>query len=223
MRPCRTIALFAAVTGIACSEPQAPASSSCTNIHGKPPVDTLGCTPVRSNVSCVFFMTEVCGPATDVTAIATWSVLESSSIPSPPSPVAVVTSPGVIVPVSRGNLAIRAIANGIWGAPLHTFAVDPNGPAVALCPQIAGGVDDERGVSIPGALVEIIDGPDVGKIGTVSSLTHTYIIDHVRMGVAFTMRASKPGYVAQTQVHPAITDDPTPEPVFLDFKLSRAN
>jgi hypothetical protein len=162
----------------------------------------------------------------DVTATATWEVRVDASFDSPASSVAVVSAPGVITPVAPGTIAIDVLHFSYGGSsPNHTFAVGPSRTAVPLCPYISGTVTDENGTAIVGALVEILEGPDAGRSTTVSVLPTTYHFDHIRMGVAFTMRISKPGYETKLQVHPAIEDDQSgyPGPKFLDFRLSKAN
>jgi hypothetical protein len=76
---------------------------------------------------------------------------------------------------------------------------------------------------IPDVRVEIVDGGiDTGKYDQ-TRVNGAYLLEHLRMGVPLTVRASKPGYVASTQTHPGIVDDSSgyPEPNSLHFRLAR--
>ena len=186
------------------------------------------CAPEGSNVRCTAGFT---GEQRDVTADATW---EASSTPVlfNPSTVVTVIAPGLFAPRASGNIVVRATyryPNGSIGAlheSPHGFAVSPGIPAVKLAPYISGSVVElDRIHGIAGARVEIIDGPDAGK-STLSDSGGHYEIDYVAMGVPFTMRASKFGYVTSTLNHEPIVDviggiaGPYPNAPSVQFQLS---
>jgi hypothetical protein len=169
------------------------------------------------------------GQATiDVTGSATWVVADSNlSDELTPSSVAMVAAPGRIVPLRQGNISIHVRSPTVQVAHVvapHTYAVDPAAPAIALAPDLSGFVFEVDGFTlIPDVRVEIVDGGiDTGKYDQ-TRVNGAYFLEHLRMGVPLTVRASKPGYVASTQTHPGIVDDSSgyPEPNFLHFRLAR--
>ncbi|HKC12209.1 MAG TPA: hypothetical protein VKI41_09265, partial [Vicinamibacteria bacterium] len=65
--------------------------------------------------------------------------------------------------------------------------------------------------------VEIIDGAYNAGKRTMTLSGGFYNIDHLRMAVPFTARASKPGYQTLVKTHPGLTDAYTT----LHFPLKR--
>jgi hypothetical protein len=162
----------------------------------------------------------------DVTAAVTWSASDSSFSDCPTSSsVAIVASPGVIRPVRRGSVSIHVCNASGHRVALHAYAVDPAGPAVPLAPYVGGLVSEANGATpIVGAVVEIIDGGvDTGKTDT-TRVNGTYFIEHIRMGMPFTVRASKPGYLSAESRHPGFVDNESgsPQPSNLPLRLTKA-
>lgn len=141
----------------------------------------------------------------DVTEGTTWTVSSDPFAPEP-SDVAEVRSAGVIAPLKRGEIYIQVNYRGLRAWAPHSYRVAPGDAPVKLAPYLTG----TAGTLDGGVLLEIIDGPDAGR-QDVSRGT-AFWIRHVTMGVPFTVRASKAGYVTQTQRHPGIVDSDTGYP-----------
>ncbi|HXB57527.1 MAG TPA: carboxypeptidase-like regulatory domain-containing protein [Vicinamibacteria bacterium] len=161
-----------------------------------------------------------------VTNLAAWSTSGDEFGLAPPldPPVAVFTSPGVVTPLRQGNIYVRAKFAGEYGSSPHSYAVDPSAPPVVLAP-LSGQVYEDNGkyTAIPDVTVEIIDGAyNTGKRAMTLS-NGFYNIDHLRMAVPFTARASRPGYQTQVLTHPGLTDDINgyPDNNSLHFYLKR--
>jgi hypothetical protein len=124
--------------------------------------------------------------------------------------IAEITSPGVVVPRQRGAVYIcAAYSDGAYrdSAPAaHSYLVDPaNGP-IALAPYVTGDIRGTGTITIDGAIVEIIDGPDAGR-RDVSRVNGFYFLNHVHMSVPFRVRVSKAGYETVEKPHEAIIDN----------------
>jgi hypothetical protein len=184
------------------------------------------CAPVGSDVHCTVVSLDK-GISTDVTAAASWSASDNwSSIR--PTPVATVSAPGIIAPLRAGNIYIFASYGGSSEFAGHSYAVDPMAPAVSLAPYLTGLVREVGSTSalgIPDVFVEILDPSTEAGKSDVTRSNGYYFIDHVPMNTPLTARASKPGYLTATNVHPGISDDPvtgTPLNDSLHFELQRA-
>lgn len=203
----RSLILASALFAAACGEtaPTQPSNPRPLAQFVRQPV----CAPVGVEVHCTVQAPLNGVGDVDVTASATWTVAESNSSDGFTSiDVAVVAAPGRIVPVRSGNIAIHVRIPGAHNVAQHTYAVDPAAPAIVLAPAIAVAVTDATtGASIPDAKVEIISGGiDTGKsIQTLGNGAGS--LQHLRMGVAFTIRASKAGYVASDMTTAPIVDD----------------
>jgi hypothetical protein len=189
------------------------------------------CWPVGANIRCTVYWA---GGSRDATESVQWIVGDSWSASYARSSVAVVAAPGLIRPVSRGIIAIHVpqIGPAYDTAAPHEYAVDPNAAPIPLAPFLQGAVYETDGrTPIADVRVDILDGPDAGKFdqtkvdrsdGTTSGFYNLY---HLRMGVAFTMRASKSGYLPSTVTLPGFFDDasgvPTSVGTYLIFHLQR--
>lgn len=183
------------------------------------------CSPgATSAVNCTVSMWFAGQGDVDVTRDATWFVTDSNLVFDTPSSVAAVSAPGVFIPIRPGNISIQASYLGDRQAAPHTYAVDPNSPAVALAPYLMGFVSELDGTTpIAGVRVEIAnDGADSGK-SDITRVNGYYFINHVRMNTPLTVRASKAGFVSSVQTHPGITDNVYGYPGnnFLHFRLAR--
>jgi hypothetical protein len=161
----------------------------------------------------------------DVTGSATWTVAASNSTDGlTPIDVAVVVA-GRVVPVRAGNIAIHVrTANGHNHAQ-HTYAVDPAAPPITLAPSMRVVVTEANtGTPIEDATVEIIDGGvDTGRSAQTRADGNAFF-EHLRMGVPFTYRTTKAGYVSATSATPPIADEPAtgiPRPTDFSVVLQR--
>jgi hypothetical protein len=178
-------------------------------------------------VHCTVQIPNGLGPDKDVTTSATWVIAEryGSDGLTALTDIAVVTAPGRIVPVRSGNIAILVRIPGALSRAPHTYAVDPQAPAIALAPSLSVAVTDgSTGGRIEDAHVEIIDGGvDTGKSASTTDVGIAFL-QHLRMGVPFTYRTTKAGYISATSTTPAIADDPAtgiPKPSSLAVVLQR--
>jgi len=222
----RAVLAFALLGGLCgCGEAPTPP----TEVSRSPQMAVLRpvCTPVRNEIHCTETVSERDRGTVDVTTSATWSVADSNlSDGLAASSSARVASPGVIIPLRQGNIAIHVRYLGERSVATHTYAVDPAAPAVPLAPYLTGFVSEVDGMSaIAGVRVEIVDGDyDSGKSAT-TLINGYYFIEHLRMARSFTVRASKSGYLTSEATHPGFADGGSgdPEPSSLHFRLTRAS
>jgi hypothetical protein len=186
-----------------------------------PPV----CAPVSTEVRCTVSALLAGGERPDLTTSVTWSAADSTlSDGLVPSTVAVVSAQGVLMPQQRGNVAIHARhpRYGHSVAP-YSYLVDPSSPAVALAPFLMGFVSEVDGTApIQGVAIEILDGGSERGKSDVTRVNGYYFIQHIRMGVPLTVRASKAGYQSVVSTHAGIVDaSGHPIENFLHFRLPR--
>lgn len=159
----------------------------------------------------------------DVTADATWSV-SAQPFSLSPTTIATLSSPGVIAPLRVGDIYVRVDYLEMYSVAPHSYAVNPTVPALPLAPYLTGSVFEVEGFTpVPSVLLEIIDGEyNIGKTDETRT-NGAYFINHIRMGIPFKVRASKPGYVPSVESHPGITDDQLgfPSNNYLHFRLAR--
>jgi hypothetical protein len=224
MKARRQAALVLALLVVAagCGQSETPAEPS-----GKAQLTRLLRAPVCSTgpasaVTCTVSMYFSGQGDIDVTRDATWLVTPSQFEWETASSVAVVSRPGLITPVRRGDIAISASYLGDRESALHTYEVDPNSAPVTLAPYLSGTVTERDGTTVvTGVLIEITgDGADNGKSDT-TRVNGAYFINHVRMNTPLTVRASKAGYETSVQKHPGITDAPNGLNNTLGFQLAR--
>lgn len=172
------------------------------------------CRPVGAEVQCsaeAWFRSQ---GRLDVTEGAAWIVSSDPFLPEP-SDVAEVRRAGVIAPLKRGEIYIQLNYRGLRAWAPYSYRVEPGTAPVALAPYLTGSAGTRDG----GVLLEILDGPDAGRQDV--SRWNTFWIRHVTLGVPFTVRASKAGYVTETQRHPGIVDSGTGFPAnnYIHFSL----
>jgi hypothetical protein len=146
-----------------------------------------------------------------VTVEAQWWVSEApfSQVPAA-TPIAEITSPGVVTPRQRGVVYVNAAYSdgayrGVTSA-AHSYLIDPANAPIVLAPYVTGYVTDMGGTAVVGAVAEIIDGPDAGN-RDVTRVNGAYFLNHVHMSVPFTVRVSKAGYETVEKPHEAIFDN----------------
>jgi hypothetical protein len=206
-----TLAALAACGG----SPVSPSS-------GKPP------SPPWVVVTCTASATLRCSASVygegDITASATWSAAEAflpaMDVPLPSSSAVVFPTPGLVQVLRPQNVYIRAdYLSPTWGhlrsiAP-HAYGLDPAEPPVPLAYL--------SGTTVPGGVtVEIIEGEDTGRKDVSREDNGFYMIEFLRLGSPFTVRASKAGYAPEVKTHPGIVDGVTGYPTnsSLHFSLS---
>lgn len=145
----------------------------------------------------------------DVTESATWSAAEAFSpamdVPLPSSSAVVFPTPGVVQVLRPQNVYVRAdYLSPRWGhvrsIASHAYGLHPGRPAVPLA-YLAGGTGPG------GVTVEIIEGEDTGRKRVSRDDNGSYMIEFLRLGAPFTVRASRAGYVPEVKTHPGIVDD----------------
>jgi hypothetical protein len=136
-------------------------------------------------------------------------------LPVTPSSAVVFSAPGVPTAVSARNVYIRADytsprwPGGFRSIAPHAYALSPDGGATPLA-YISGTVF--AGPPAPGsplvgdATVAIVSGEGAGT-SQVTRENGSYMIEFLRLGTPFTIRASKAGYSSDTREHPGIVDD----------------
>ena len=149
----------------------------------------------------------------NVTNQATWSISEGNA--------ATISAPGIVTPVSRGEIEISA-TYGYHATPV-LYLVDPHDPPVELG-SLVGEVreDNDSRAPIAHAVVEIVEGNyNRGKSASTDTFG-SYRIKYVNMGLPFAARASKGGYESSTRavrVNHRLEDAAT-HINRLDFRLS---
>src|SRR5262249_25950100 len=102
-----------------------------------------------------------------------------------------------------------------------SWLVDPQ-QAPQILYFLSGLVRENDGTDtrIPGATIEILDGYNAGRTSVPSNEFGYYQIERVLVGVTFTVRASKPGYLPSTTTF-RLGGPNSVESPFLPFRLSR--
>ena len=138
------------------------------------------------------------------------------------SAIATVSSAGFVSVLTRGEVDITA-TSGNLGPQVWSALVDPQQPPQVLY-FLSGLVRENDGsdTRISGAAVEILDGYNAGRASVPSNQFGAYRIDRVLTNVTFTVRASKPGYVASATTYLVGGPNSNTGPPFLDFRLARA-
>jgi hypothetical protein len=163
----------------------------------------------------------------DVTARAARSAADSFSAigdqPVRSTNAVVFRTPGVPTVTAPHEFYIRADCDAPYGqtsdVAAHAFSLTPDGSAVPLA-YVAGSVRSAAVGALAGATVEIVSGEGQGK----TSLTienGAYMIEFLRLGRPFTVRASKAGYTSETRTIPGVVDDASgyPSNASIDFDL----
>ena len=184
------------------------------------------CAVAGAEIHCTVQLSTQGSGATDATNTATWSVADSNlSDGLTPSTVAVVATPGRIVPLRHGDIAIHVRMPAGHVVASNTYEVDPAAEAIPLVPYLSGEITElDSGAPVGGVHVEITGGIDGGKSDETRS-NGFYFIEHLRMGLELSVRASKVGYIPVDQTHAPIVDDVNgfPGPSVLHFKLKRVS
>jgi hypothetical protein len=146
-----------------------------------PPL-ALGCEEQLDGYQCSARMWSEDGLETDVTGVATWLTSDTR--------IARVDSPGFIVVIQPGEVAVRAKYQGLTGTAI--MRVQPGGLR-RYYRALSGWVRDaEKGATLSGVNVKIVKGPNAGRTTT----THddgAYQIYDLQTGT-FTVQFTKTGY-----------------------------
>lgn len=165
-----------------------------------------------------------------MTAKAAWtaaeSIREAWDLPVPVSSAVTFPSPGVVQAVRRANIYVRAdyldqAARKTRDYTIHAYAIDPTSPPVPLA-YISGSTYAAGTPPAPlgGVTVEIIDGDRMGT-RAVTLDNGAFLLEFMRLGTPFTMRASRAGYRTAELTHPGVVDNALgyPANAFLRFDL----
>lgn len=206
----RPLGLYVACALICVACGETPTQPSVRPPSPRDPVSGLRravCAVDGNNVRCTVTLWESGRGERDVTSTATWLV-SSTPLSFTPTSIAVAMAPGVIVPRLVGEISIFVEQPPWRTVAQYAFAVGPDRQAVRLAPYLSGLVrgPGASGSPLGGAKVQILDGPDAGKSDTTRD-NGFYFINHLRMGVPFTVRVSKPGFVTVEKAYPGIVDD----------------
>jgi hypothetical protein len=90
----------------------------------------------------------------------------------------------------------------------HAYALSPGAVAVPLAyisGDVYAGPTASYAAVIDGATVEIVTGESAGK-RAVTIANGSFMIEFLRLGQPFTIRASKPGYTSDSHDHPGVVD-----------------
>lgn len=142
----------------------------------------------------------------DVTAQTRWWASSTFVFPDESKDV-IFFAAGTVTAVQRADVYIRGDYRNSGGGLLsglapHSYAMTPGEAPVPLA-YVTGQVNVP---GLGGATVEIIDGEGKGK-KDVSRDNGFFMIEHVRLGAPFTIRASKDGYVPEVKTNSGIIDD----------------
>ncbi len=170
------------------------------------PVDAaplrISCTPEPPSLRCT---ASVFGTG-NVTSQTKWWASEIYVFTTESSGV-VFFAPGIVTAVRSTNIYVRGEYRNSGGGVLravapHSYEMTPGGAPVPLA-YVSGQVNVP---GLGGATVEVIDGEGTGK----RDLTRDngfYMIEHMKLGVPFTLRASRDGYASESKTNSGIVDD----------------
>jgi hypothetical protein len=162
----------------------------------------------------------------DVTARAQWSAADSFRLAMDTvvsgSTAVEFPSPGLPRALRPAEVYIRAdyvTTNGqhLRAVAPHAYAAESGGQAVPMAyvsgtsfvgPPSTG----PSAVRLGGVTIEIVDGEGAGKQAMTRDDNAFYMIEFLRLGIPFTVRASKPGYEPDVRVHPGIVNGETGHP-----------
>jgi hypothetical protein len=118
------------------------------------------------------------GSTEDVSLRATWTSSDQS--------VAIVGPSGIVTAKTDGTVNISATYQGASGALKTTVS-----PLVVFA--VGGNVTETGFGAIPGAKIQVLDGPSAG-LNTTTDASGTYMLPGVRAGVKFTLQISVDGF-----------------------------
>jgi hypothetical protein len=168
----------------------------------------------------------------DVTTQARWSAADSfrlaMDVPVTASTALDFPSPGVVRPLHRQNVYIRAdytvsASYSPHAIAPHAYTVDPLQPPERLA-YLQGEtfINTIGGAILGGVNIDIIEGEGVGTHVVTLDANASYLIEFMHLNAPFTARASKPGYASSLKTHPGIVDDSSgyPSNNYLHFALT---
>lgn len=122
-----------------------------------------------------------------------------------------VTFPGPGVPAATRpvKLYIAARIGTETRASSLSYEMAPGTRPVPLAAIAGFTYEGDTGLTtLDGVRIEIVDGEGIAGMSVVSGLSGFFLLSHVRIGMPFTMRASKPGYTSVDVQHPGIRVGP---------------
>lgn len=161
----------------------------------------------------------------DLTGVVQWLASSTNSVQEP-EPSVSFSSPGVPVPNRWTQVYIAARLGSEVDASSFAYEMAPGARPILLAPIVGYVYEGETGLAgLSGVTVEIIDGEGNKGLSRTTNLNGFYQMFHVRVGLTFTMRASKPGYVPALASHPGIQIHPmgfpNVESSFQHFRLTK--
>ena len=144
----------------------------------------------------------------DLTAQAQWFATDVIW-GTQPDPAVTFPTPGVPVVARPVRLYIGARVNTETRASSYSYEMAPGSRAVPLAALSGFVYEGEAGYSgMSDARVEILEGEANAGLSATTNLNGFYLIFHVRVGVPFTIRASKSGYGPSVAAHQGIKPHP---------------
>ena len=123
--------------------------------------------------------------AQDVGGLATWSTSDTS--------IATVNSTGIVMAYRTGEVAIRAAFQGAQG--FATVWAEPGQGLRGTYRVLIGTVANFNGGGLEGVLMQVIDGPNVGR-STTTFANGGFRMENLKDG-PLVIRFSKTGYVTE--------------------------
>ncbi len=181
-------------------------ASSAPPLKPSKPTDNaplrVSCTPDQLSVRCT---ASVFGVG-NVTSQTRWWATETLGATTDTSAV-VFFGAGLATAVQPVSVYIRGEYRNEGGGTLaglapHSYQMTPAGTPVPLA-YVSGQVNAP---GLGGATVEIVEGEGAGK-RDVTRDSGFFMIEHLKLGAPFTIRASKAGYVPELKTNSGIIDD----------------
>ena len=182
---------------------------------------------IRCGVNPILACTATVFDEGDVTATAVWSAADSVSAvgdqPVRATDAVVFRLPGVPTVTAPHQFYVRADYDNSHGhssdIATHSYALTPDGMVTPLA-YVSGTVRSPATGPLAGATIEIVSGEGFGKTA-ITIDNGFYLIEFLRLGRSFSLRASKTGYTSQTRTIAGIIDDALGNPSnnSIDFDL----
>ncbi|HUU34108.1 MAG TPA: carboxypeptidase-like regulatory domain-containing protein, partial [Vicinamibacterales bacterium] len=140
----------------------------------------------------------------DLTGVVQWLASSTNTVQEP-EPSVSFPSPGVPVPSRWTQVYIGARLGSEVDASSFAYEMAPGARPILLAPLVGYVYEGETGLAgLSDVKVEIIDGEGNAGLSRTTNVNGFYQMFHVRVGVPFTMRASRLGYVSALASHPGI-------------------
>lgn len=140
----------------------------------------------------------------DLTARAEWYATDQPG-GTTTDPAVTFPRPGVPVAARPVKVYIAARVGTEARASSLSYEITPGAAPVSLAAVLGFTYEGDAGfAALDGVRVEIVSGPGLAATPAVSGINGLYTIPHVRVGVPFTIRASKTGYGSVDVQHAGI-------------------